>query len=75
MTTNALNAIDGATRVAIPSLERLADVLGLARSCRISRSGQIGTYSYTIHGAGCRFVCDNGTEVDGDLAAAGSFDL
>ncbi|MEU7665629.1 hypothetical protein AB0B60_45340 [Streptomyces lincolnensis] len=73
----ALNAIDEAMRVAIPSLERLADVLGLARSRRISRSGHIGTYSYKVHGAGCRFVSDNGTVVDVDFAADGSevFDL
>ncbi|MEU0942126.1 hypothetical protein ABZ379_04890 [Streptomyces canus] len=74
---HALNAIDEAMRVAIPSLERLADVLGLARSRRISRSGQAGAYSYTVHGAGWRFVCDNGIEVDVDFAADGSevFDL
>lgn len=74
---HALNAIDEAMRVAIPSLERLADVLGLARSRRISRSDHIGSYSYTVHGAGCRFVSDNGTEVDVDFAADGSevFDL
>ncbi|WP_331751730.1 hypothetical protein OG713_45350 (plasmid) [Streptomyces sp. NBC_00723] len=74
---HALNAIDEAMRVAIPSLEQLADVLGLARSRRISRSGHIGTYSYTVHGAGCRFVSGNGTEVDVDFAADGSevFDL
>ncbi|MDX2624553.1 hypothetical protein ABZ516_34910 [Streptomyces sp. NPDC019826] len=73
----ALNAVDEAMRAAIPSLERLADVLGLVRSRRISRSGQVGTYSYTVHGAGCRFVSDNGTEVDVDFAAEGSeiFDL
>ncbi|MFE1029284.1 DUF6896 domain-containing protein [Streptomyces sp. NPDC058818] len=73
----ALNAIDEAMRVAIPSLERLADVLGLARSRRISRSGHIGTYSYTVHGAGCRFISENGTEVDVDFEADGSevFDL
>ncbi len=73
----AVNAIDEAMRAAIPSLERLADVLGLARSRRISRSGRIGTYSYTVHGAGCRFVSGNGTEVDVDFAADGSevFDL
>ncbi|QHC18852.1 hypothetical protein GR131_27310 [Streptomyces sp. GF20] len=72
-----LNAIDEAVRVAIPSLERLADVLGLARSRQINRSGHVGTYSYTVHGAGCRFVCDNGTEVDVDFAADGGevFDL
>ncbi|WP_409054905.1 DUF6896 domain-containing protein [Streptomyces sp. SYP-A7185] len=74
---HALNAIDEAMRGAIPSLERLADVLGLARSRRISRSGHLGTYSYTVHGAGCRFVGGNGTEVDVDFAADGSevFDL
>ncbi|MFG2593118.1 DUF6896 domain-containing protein [Streptomyces sp. NPDC048438] len=68
---HALNAIDEAVRVVLPSLERLADVLGLARSHRISRSGHIGAYSYMIHGAGCRFVSDNGTEVDVDFAADG----
>ena len=74
---HALNAIDEAMRVAIPPLERLADVLGLARSRRISRSGHVGAYSYTVHGAGCRFVCNNGIEVDVDFAADGSevFDL
>lgn len=70
---HALNAIDEAMRVAIPSLERLGDVLGLVRSRRIiSRSGRVGTYSYTVHGAGCRFVSDDGTEVDVDFAADGS---
>ncbi|MDQ0955743.1 hypothetical protein QFZ24_009666 [Streptomyces phaeochromogenes] len=74
---HALNAMDEAMRVAIPTLERLADVLGLVRSRRISRSDHIDTYSYTVHGAGCRFVSDNGTEVDVDFAADGSevFDL
>ncbi|KAB2587507.1 MULTISPECIES: DUF6896 domain-containing protein [Streptomyces] len=74
----ALNAIDEAMRVEIPSLERLGDVLGLVRSRRIiSRSGHVGTYSYTVHGAGCRFVSDDGTEVDVDFAVDGSevFDL
>ncbi|GAA2973462.1 DUF6896 domain-containing protein [Streptomyces enissocaesilis] len=68
----ALNAIDQAMRVEIPSLERLADVVGLARSRRIGRRDHIGTYSYTVHGAGCRFVSDDGTEVDVDFAADGS---
>lgn len=74
---HALTAIDEAMKVGIPSLERLADVLGLARSRRISRSDHIGAYSYTVHGAGCRFVSDNGTCVDVDFAADGSevFDL
>ncbi|MFF2748388.1 DUF6896 domain-containing protein [Kitasatospora sp. NPDC058048] len=70
---HALNAIGEAMRAAIPSLERLADVLGLVRSRRIiSRSGHIGTFSYTVHGAGCRFVHDDGAEVDVDFAANGS---
>ncbi|WP_432068607.1 DUF6896 domain-containing protein [Streptomyces sp. C10-9-1] len=70
---HALNAIDEAMRVAIPSMERLGDVLGLVRSRRIiSRSGHVGTYSYTVHGAGCRFVSDDGIEVDVDFAADGS---
>lgn len=75
---HSLNAVDEAMSAAIPSLERLADVLGLVRSRRIiSRSGHVGTYSYTVHGAGCRFVCDDGAEVDVDFAADGSviFDL
>lgn len=75
---HSLNAVDETTSAAIPSLERLADVLGLVRSRRIiSRSGHVGTYSYTVHGAGCRFVCDDGAEVDVDFAADGSviFDL
>ncbi|MEV5887429.1 hypothetical protein AB0L74_33110 [Streptomyces sp. NPDC052020] len=73
----ALNAIDEAVRGVIPSLERLVDVSGLARSHRISRSGHIGTYTYMVHGAGCRFVSGNGAEVDVDFAADGSevFDL
>ncbi|MEU2065197.1 hypothetical protein [Streptomyces sp. NPDC013455] len=63
--------------MAIPSLEQLADVVGLARSRRISRSDHIGTYSYKVHGAGCLFVSDSGTQVDVDFAADGSeiFDL
>ncbi|MEU2133999.1 hypothetical protein [Streptomyces sp. NPDC018352] len=74
---DALNTVDEAMRAAIPSLERLADVLGLVHSRRISRNGQVGTYSYTVHGAGCRFVSGNGTEVDVDFAVDGSeiFDL
>jgi len=58
-------------RRAIPSLERLADVVGLARSHRISRSDHIGICSWKARGAGCRVVSDNGTEVAVDLAADG----
>ncbi|MFG2925615.1 DUF6896 domain-containing protein [Streptomyces sp. NPDC048305] len=75
---DALKAVDAVMRAAIPSLERLADVLGLVRSHRINnRSGRVGTYSYSVHGAGCRFVSDDGIEVDVDFAPDGSeiFDL
>ncbi|WP_393087688.1 DUF6896 domain-containing protein [Streptomyces sp. LN704] len=74
----ALDTINEAMRAAVPSLERLSDVLDLVRSRRIiSRSGHVGTYSYNVHGAGCRFVSDNGTEVDVDFGADGRgvFDL
>ncbi|MEU9985175.1 hypothetical protein [Streptomyces sp. NPDC050856] len=73
----ALNTVDEAMRAAIPSLERLADVLGLVRSRRIiSWSGQVGTYSFKVHGAGCLFVSDNGTEIDVDFADGSEiFDL
>ncbi|MFJ6405588.1 DUF6896 domain-containing protein [Streptomyces hydrogenans] len=67
-----LRATDGAVRSAIPSLGRLKDFHGLVRSRRIGRSGHVGTSTYTVHGAGCRFVSDDGTEVDVDFAADGS---
>ncbi|WP_432754006.1 hypothetical protein ACE1OA_34800 [Streptomyces sp. JL2001] len=37
----------------------------------------IQCYSYMVHGAGCRFVCGNDTEIDVDFAADGRglFDL
>ncbi|MER7172826.1 DUF6896 domain-containing protein [Streptomyces mesophilus] len=74
---SALKAIDHALRVALPSVERLADVLGLVRSRQISRTGRIGAYSYTVHGAGCRFESGNGAEIDVDFTADGSevFDI
>ncbi|MGW4559530.1 DUF6896 domain-containing protein [Streptomyces sp. NPDC004365] len=68
----ALDAVGMAMREAITPLERLADILSLARSQRIiSRSGEIGTYSYQVHGAGCLFISKNGTEIDVDFAADG----
>ncbi|MGW2656819.1 DUF6896 domain-containing protein [Streptomyces sp. NPDC001478] len=71
------NAIDEAVKAAIHSLERRADVLGPVRSRRIGRDGRIGAYSSTVHGAGCRFLSGDGTEVDVDFEADGSavFDL
>ncbi|WP_330460982.1 hypothetical protein OIB37_31405 [Streptomyces sp. NBC_00820] len=73
----ALHAAGEAIRTAIPSLGRLADLLGLARSRQISRDGEIGSYFYRVHGAGCRFVSRNGTEIDVDFASDGTeiFDL
>ena len=69
---DALNAAGAAMRAAITPLERLGDVLSLARSRRIiSRCGEIGTYSYQVHGAGCLFISDNGTEIDVDFAVDG----
>ncbi|MER5466876.1 hypothetical protein ABT010_40970 [Streptomyces sp. NPDC002668] len=74
---DALGSAGEAMRAAFPSLERLADVLGLVRSHGISRSGEIGTYFYSVHGAGCLFVNQDGSEIDVDFAADGAeiFDL
>lgn len=66
---DALNAVGAAMRESIP-LERPADILSLARTYRdMGRSGGIGTYHYRIHGAGCLFVSDDGTEIDVDFTA------
>jgi hypothetical protein len=72
-----LSSAGEAMRAAFPSLERLADVLGLVRSHRISRSGEAGTYFYRVHGAGCLFISPGGSEIDVDFAADGAeiFDL
>ncbi|MGW0704191.1 DUF6896 domain-containing protein [Streptomyces sp. NPDC002867] len=74
---DALNAAREAMRASIPPLEQLADVLGLVRSHRISRSGEAGTYFYRVHGAGCLFISQNGSEIDVDFAGDGAeiFDL
>jgi hypothetical protein len=69
---DALAAVDAAMRASIAPLEELADVIGLVRSHRISRSGEIGIYSYKVHGAGCLFTSENGTEIDVDFAADGT---
>ncbi|MFE7707607.1 DUF6896 domain-containing protein [Streptomyces sp. NPDC057486] len=73
----ALNAVGEALRGSVPSLEQLADVLGLARSHQISRNGEIGVYRYSVHGAGCLFTSQTGIEIDVDFAADGTeiFDL
>ncbi|MFJ7199798.1 MULTISPECIES: DUF6896 domain-containing protein [unclassified Streptomyces] len=74
---NALDSAGEAMRAAFPPLERLADVLGLVRSHRISRSGEVGTCSYSVHGAGCLFINQDGSEIDVDFTADGAeiFDL
>lgn len=74
---DALNAVGEAMTVAFPSLEQLADVLGLVRSHRIGRNGEIGSYCYQVHGAGCLFISRNGSEIDVDFTADGTpiFDL
>jgi len=44
----------------------------LARSHRIiGRSGKVGSYSYQVHGVGCLFISDNGTEIDVDFTVDG----
>ncbi|OMI35546.1 hypothetical protein SPAR_30936 [Streptomyces sparsogenes DSM 40356] len=58
---HALDAINEAMRVAIPSLERLADIVGLARSRRISRSDHIGPC--LLHGPWGRVDAADGSEV------------
>ncbi|CAN3984212.1 DUF6896 domain-containing protein [Kitasatospora purpeofusca] len=62
-----LGAAGSAMREAFPALERLADVLVLARSGRISRSGEAGKYSYLVHGRGCRMIGPGGVDVDVDF--------
>ncbi|MCX4598533.1 hypothetical protein OG819_56470 [Streptomyces sp. NBC_01549] len=56
----------------MPSLDRLADLLVLARSGEISRRGEVGGYSYAVHGAGCRLASPNGIDIDVDFAADGT---
>ncbi|MBW8697978.1 hypothetical protein MBT84_00195 [Streptomyces sp. MBT84] len=69
---DALNAVGMAMRAAITPLERLGDMLTSARSHRIiGRSGEVGPYSYQVHGVGCLFISDNGTEIDVDFTADG----
>lgn len=74
---DALRSAGEALRATFPSAERHADVLGLVRSHRISRTGEIGSYSSSVHGAGCLFVGQDGSEIDVDFTADGAeiFDL
>lgn len=68
----ALGAARAAARESMPSLDRLADLLVLARSGEISRRGEVGGYSYAVHGAGCRLASPNGSDIDVDFAADGT---
>ncbi|MFJ3436536.1 DUF6896 domain-containing protein [Streptomyces cyaneofuscatus] len=72
-----LGAARTAMRAAVPGLDRLADLLGLVRSHRISRRGEAGSYAYVVHGAGCRLTGPDGTDIDVDFTADGTeiFDL
>lgn len=75
---DALGAVGAAMRAASVPLERPADVLGLVRSRRIiAGRGRIGTYSYQVHGTGCLFTREDGTEIDTDFTGDGReiFDL
>lgn len=73
----ALGAADAALRQALPSVERPADLLALARSGEIGRKGEAGGYAYAVHGAGCRLTSPDGVDVDVDFTADGTeiFDL
>ncbi|MFI5532102.1 DUF6896 domain-containing protein [Kitasatospora sp. NPDC051853] len=62
-----LAAAGSAMHEAFPVLERLADVVVLARSGRISRRGEAGRYSYVVHGRGCRMIGPGGVDVDVDF--------
>ena len=71
---NALDQIERYARQHLDGLERLSDILRLARSQKaIAPKGVIGeSLEYAVHGAGCRFVLD-GLEVDLDFTADGSY--
>lgn len=69
---SALRTAAETVRTADPSLGQLADLLRLARSHRISGSGETGGYLYKVHGAGCRLTHANGTVIDVDFTAEGA---
>ncbi|MET7541252.1 helix-turn-helix transcriptional regulator [Streptomyces sp. NPDC005507] len=69
---DALSLAGEAMRTAFPLLEQLADVLGLARTHQISRRGEAGSYSYSVHGAGCLFTSQDGSEIDVDFEPDGT---
>ncbi|WP_392840853.1 DUF6896 domain-containing protein [Streptomyces sp. LN500] len=63
----ALSTASATLRVAVPQMERLADIWVLARSGRLSRSGEAGGYEYSVHGAGCRLIDPDGVHIDVDF--------
>ncbi|MEL5953984.1 hypothetical protein AADR41_04200 [Streptomyces sp. CLV115] len=69
---DALGTARAAVRMSVPSLHRLADLLALARSGEISRRGEVGGYSYAVHGAGCRPAGPDGIDIDVDFTADGT---
>ncbi|MFI6880782.1 helix-turn-helix domain-containing protein [Streptomyces sp. NPDC050400] len=69
---DALTSADEAMRTAFPLFERLADVLGLVRTHQIGRRGEAGSYTYSVHGAGCLFTSQDGSEIDVDFEPDGT---
>ena len=69
----ALDRVDAYARAHLEGMERLSDILRMARSQRsIPPKGVIGEdLEYQVHGAGCRFVLD-GAEVDVDFTTDGA---
>ncbi|MEU1652733.1 DUF6896 domain-containing protein [Streptomyces pristinaespiralis] len=73
---SALETASAELREALPQVERMADMLTLARSGQIGREGRAGGYAYSVHGAGCRLTGSDGVEVDVDFVdGAEVFDL
>ncbi|MEU6842828.1 helix-turn-helix transcriptional regulator [Streptomyces sp. NPDC046716] len=68
----ALGSAGEAMRTAFPLLEQLSDVLGLVRTHQISRRGEAGSYAYSVHGAGCLFTSQDGSEIDVDFEPDGT---
>ncbi|MDQ0840861.1 hypothetical protein [Streptomyces sp. V1I6] len=72
----ALETAGTELREALPQVERLADLLALARSGQIGRRGRAGGYEYSVHGAGCRLTSSDGVDIDVDFVdGAEVFDL
>jgi hypothetical protein len=68
----ALGVARAAVRSCVPSLNRLVDLLVLARSGEIGRRGTVGGWTYAVHGVGCRPASPEGIDIDVDFAADGT---